>query len=240
MDLKTLKTSSIAVFDGMVAHYPQYQQDEPIFVAGMLSKFNDRVYTMNNSTISYISEGQFYVTPYTRDAMAALREEGFRDAGLYVPFSNGDYPRDAQERWEELWRDAKASYKAYREQECSEMSAKRGIGVIAKLDRFFCIPDEGMTVRYPQGHIGFHYALCSDGMGSCGYEYLGKFCRNNGVVIFVHHDGRTYLAKGYKVIQELLEAGYVESSFMVPMSNNEVIEDGYLQRTWESIRKNPI
>lgn len=241
MNLKELISQSIAVYDGMVAHYPQLDEDSPISVVEIVSKFNGR-YAMNNSTIAFIYNEQLYSTPYRSEVTETLRAESFREDSFYVPFSNWDYPKEAKERWEYLRKMAQRDYDKQHEQECSSWCDEHNIGVIANIkERCFRMPnDSGLHVKYPQGYEGFHYAMCSRGMDPCSRQYLGKFCRNNGVVAFNYRDGSMYLTKGYKIIKELTEAGYVETSFTVPLSNGEVIMDNNIRVRWDSIEKNQI
>lgn len=60
---------------------------------------------------------------------------------------------------------------------------------------------------------------------------------NNGKVIFVYIDGKTYVTKGYKIIDELREAGYKEGELFVPFSNGEAIVDPFLKKKWDDIKK---
>ena len=69
------------------------------------------------------------------------------------------------------------------------------------------------------------------------FEKIGKYCKNNGKVVFVYQNGKTYVTKGYKIIDELKAAGYEEESACVPFSRGEVIRDPELRARWESIIK---
>lgn len=236
-DLKTLVANSIAVHDGMVAHYPQFDRDEELFPSSILSKFNGRVYAMNNSTTAYICDAKFYVTPICAEVMDILEAEGFKREDFFVPFSNWDYPKDAKERWDQLRKQADRSYDRRHQQECEAWCDEHHIGTIANIEkRCFRMPDF-MQVRYLQGYEGFHSALCARGKGNYT-EFLGTFCRNNGIVAINYRDGVMYLTKGYKITKELFAAGYTETGFMVPLSNNETIINADLRARWEEIQKN--
>ena len=68
-------------------------------------------------------------------------------------------------------------------------------------------------------------------------DSLGTYYMNNGIVVFVYRDGRTYVTKGYKVIQYLNNAGYRERCMFVPFSNGEEIMHDAFRAKWEAIRK---
>ena len=66
---------------------------------------------------------------------------------------------------------------------------------------------------------------------------VGTYYGNNGVVVFVYRDGRTYVHRGYKILNELHAAGYREEGQFVPFSNGEEIKDDGLRESWLKLRK---
>ena len=235
-NMEDLINDSIRVYTGMIAVYPQFQSEEMIHVEELIPKFPGR-FSSNNSTVSFIHNNQFYVTPYTTTVMETLRANGFRKAYFYVPFSNWDYPKQESYKWEQLRKKASDSYEEEFHEDCKEYCAKHKIGAISEesLQKCFKMPSSGVQVK----HLYFedcYYPIIST-LDCVAVDKIGKYCSNNGRVVFVYYDGNTYVAKGYKIVDELFAAGYRESGLFVPFSNGEEICDPGLRAKWEALPK---
>ena len=240
MNLQELKEKSICIHGGRITVcWPQYNEEENLDLSDMQSKFNG-AFSTNNSTICYIINNEIFVTPYTRESMKTLSEAGLAEDYFYVPFSNWDYPKYEKEKWENLRAWARESYRRDYETDSAEWCDEHGIKELDDeiLERCFRIPRVGVHVK----HVYFetiHYPACGEScVDSTVINKLGKFCSNNGRVVFIYRDGHTYVAKGYKIIDHLREAGYKEGSLFVPFSNGERIVDPILADQWEQIPKN--
>lgn len=232
------KKNSINVTGSTRVCWPQYGKEEDLDMTDIGSKFNGH-YATNNSTICYVVDHEVFVTPYTRNAMATLRSHGLREGSFYVPFSNGDYPKYAAEKWHHLRELAHLSYRQDYEDDCKEWCKKHGIGTLSEetMSRCFKMPYDGVPVKHPY-YETMHYPACHEScMDSTVVDKLGTWCSNNGKVVFVYYDGHTYVAKGYGIINALRAAGYKEGSLFVPFSNGETITDPYLASLWEGIPK---
>ena len=54
-------------------------------------------------TIAYIDQnGEFFVTHYTPQSVATLKECGFKEKDFFVPFSHGEVPQANQKWWADL------------------------------------------------------------------------------------------------------------------------------------------
>lgn len=236
-NLKELENNSISVTSGMEVVYPQLQQEESIDCS-WAPKFNG-CYAVNSSTVAFVNNGELFITPYTRKVIRSLQSEGFREEYFYVPFSNGDYPKWKKTKWDNLRELANEANTEDFVNECINYCDNHGIGAISQqyLDNCFIMPKTGVRVkRYEYENI--YYPIINDDCLSCvAIEKLGTYCTNNGVVIFVYRDGKTYVTKGYKIISELEDAGYKKKGLFVPFSNWERIEDSYLAARWEQIKK---
>lgn len=237
--MKNLKKNSICVTRGTVACWPQYDnKEELVEMSEIRSKFNG-AYSMNNSTICFVIDDEVFVTPYTREAMDTILAAGLRREYFYVPFSNWDYPKYEKARWDHLRDLALESYYRDYERDCAEWCDEHNIGELSTetMERCFKIPRTGVPVR----HLRFeniYRPLCSEFcMDSTVVDKLGHFCSNNGKVVFIYHDGHTYVTKGYKILEELREAGYREAGLFVPFSNGEQITDSSLAAQWDRITK---
>lgn len=238
--IATLKENeSIRIYPGMIVVFPQLEQEGTLNASEIKSKFNG-CYAVNNSTICFVSENEMFVTPYTKRTIASLHHAGFHEEYFYVPFSNWDYPKNECAKWESLCKAAKKEYENDFVEECVTYCDKLNIGTISDetLQNCFEIPSTGVKVKH------FYYEDCyypildfTMEFDCTAVECIGHFCTNNGKVVFVYRNGKTYVTKGYKILDELKSAGYTEMGLFVPFSNGEEIIDPILRKSWESIKK---
>ena len=237
--IEKLINDSIRVYDGMTVFYPHSAKAEAINnMSELAPKFNG-CYATNNSTVAFVHNGNFYVTPYTREAIRTLMDSGFLKEDFYVPFSNGDYPRDEQHKWEVLrLRAREAHYRAFID-DCNRYCDERGIRALSDetLERCLKMPSTGVRVKHPHFEDCYYPVINNESFDATAVEVIGHYGKNNGRVVFVYRDGATYVAKGYKLIQELEAAGYTRSNIFVPFSNGEEIQDSGLRERWNSITK---
>lgn len=78
---------SFRVTHGMIAVFPQTGHEVTLSVDFFIAKFNGHYSANNSTTIGFICQNRYYVTPYTARAIATLVENGFIEASFYVPFS---------------------------------------------------------------------------------------------------------------------------------------------------------
>lgn len=229
--IKDLINNSIRVAPGMIAVYPQFKKEEPITFE-TIQLFPDYSYAMNNSTVAFIYGSVLYVTAYTSYVVRVLESECFKLVSFWVPFSNGDYPKGEKQRWTEI---QKAAEKYNFVESCKNYCKENNIVTLGKsiLGNCMRIPTSGIEVK--EGNI-IYPAIRECCFDCVAAEHIGTYCRNNGVVVFVHTDGDTYLTKGYYIISELCVAGYREKSMYVPLSNGEEIVPYDLKLKWDSIR----
>lgn len=237
-DLNTLKKEgAVRVYPGMIAVWPQFKQEEPLNVQELAPKFNGR-YATNNSTVCFVHDGEIFATPYTREVIATLRCSGFISDYFYVPFSNGDYPKQENYKWNLLKQQAEVAHEQEFIDDCFEYCDKHGFGAISDetLANCFEMPATGVSVK----HLYFedtYYPAISRCLDCVAVDRIGRFCTNNGRVVFVYRNGKTYVTKGYKILSELRSAGYKEAGLFVPFSNGEVIQDVSLKARWDAITK---
>lgn len=236
--MQKLMENSISISGTAMVCWPQFGKEETIDMTGMVSKFNGR-YATNNSTIAYVVDNVVFVTPYTRQAMETILEAGLVRDYFYVPFSNGDYPKYAKAKWDRLLSDARESYYRDFEIDCAKWCDQHRIG---KLDgetmaQCFRIPRGGVPVRHTYYEDTIYPILRESGVDCTTFDKLGRFCANNGRVVFVYRDGHTYVFRGYRIIDELRNAGYKEGGLFVPFSNGEEITDPYLASQWEKVSR---
>lgn len=238
INMDSLKADSVRVYLGMLVVFPQFSQEETLNVSGLAPKFN-RCFAMNNSTVCFVSDNEVFVTPYTRSVIRCLRSAGFREESFYVPFSNGDYPKTEQVKWNSLREKARKSYADDFVEDCLAYCDAHHIGAIndETLRNCFQMPATGVKVKHLYFENCYYPIINSNCLDCVAVDRIGKYCTNNGRVVFVYRDGKTYVTKGYKILAELRAAGYTESGLFVPFSNGEVIQNPVLRARWESITK---
>lgn len=236
--MDSLKVDALWVYSGMIAVFPQFAKEESLNVSELESKFNG-CYATNNSTICFVSDNKVFVTPYTRIAMRSLHFAGFCEKYFYVPFSNGDYPKAEQLKWSSLREKACSSYAEDFVEDCVSYCDKHHIGTISEetLENCFEMPVTGVKVKHLYFEDCYYPIITSNCLDCRAVDSIGHFCTNNGKVVFVYRNGKTYVAKGYKILNELRAAGYTESGLFVPFSNGEEIQDCVMKARWESITK---
>ena len=52
-------------------------------------------------------DNEIFITPYTRSTLCLLLSAGFHRSYFYVPFSNGNYPKFEQAKWNQLLEEAR-------------------------------------------------------------------------------------------------------------------------------------
>ncbi len=232
------KEGSIRVNSGMIVVYPQSHQEETLNVSNLAPKFNG-CYATNNSTVCFVSDNEVFVTPYTRSTLHLLVESGFKEKYFFVPFSDGDYPKSEVYKWNSLRKRACLSYTKCFTEDCIAYCNAHGIGTLSDeiLKNCFQMPATGVKIRQ-HNYEGAYYPIINSNCLDCiAVEKIGKYSTNNGRVVFVYRDGKTYVTKGYKIVSALREAGYTECGLFVPFSNGEQILDFTLKSRWESITK---
>lgn len=236
-NLKELINESVHVTSGMIAVYPQFQTEE-VLDSSWTPKFNG-CYATNNSTVAFVNENELFVTPITRAAMKVLNEADFSRGFFYVPFSNWDYPKAEEKKWRRLQEKANEDREDEFIENCAKYCDMHHIGSIDEdiLKNCFIMPATGVPVKHLHFENVYYPAITSRYLGCTETERLGTYCANNGKVVFVYRDGKTYVTKGYRVIEALREAGYKEKGIFVPFSNGETIMDPYLANKWEQIKK---
>ncbi len=237
--MKNLKENSIRISGVITACWPQFgDKEETIDMSDIGSKFNG-AYCTNNSTICYIVDHEVFVTPYTREAMTTIVNAGLVEGYFYVPFSNWDYPKYEKAKWFRLRDLATESYHRDYEEDAARWCDEHGVSELSEetMKHCFRMPRNGVPVK----HLYFedtYYPACNESYVDCTVvDRLGCYCTNNGKVVFVYHDGHTYVTKGHWILGELRHAGYKESGLFVPFSNGEQITDPYLASQWEQISK---
>ncbi len=198
-------------------------------------------YGWNNGKVSFVTEdGSYYVTPFCSEVAEALKNLGYTDGSLYVPFSNGDIPSDKNlaEKWEKLCTEARKQFNEREEREKRERYGK-----IAEDKNLKALPEEvyKMSLAIPEDGLettwmGEEKSKTRPIMEQKIPESIGTYYQNNGRVSFVDSSGKMFVTPFCsEVTQMLTEAGYQERGLFVPLSNGEQIEDPKISAKWANL-----
>lgn len=234
--LEELKKVAFAITKPTLVRWDQHNAEETLkpMVSQTLASL-ENCYDSNNSVITFVSESVQYVIPYTRVVAQILRNAGFINKSIYVPFSNWDYPVYEKERWVALWQSAKEQWELDFLDDCKKHSDKEGFGSITEdlLKKCFKIPKSGVYVKHLYWEQTYYpYVHTFDCMA---IERLGRYCTNNGTCVFVYRNGNTYVTRDWDVVNALRKAGYKEGDLFVPFSNGEVIQDTATRMVWQNL-----
>lgn len=102
--LQQLKGSSLLLEEGTPVIWPSQEEPGTLKVSKIIHGLEgQKVYAFNAKVIAYVDDGEFYVTPNTKDALSTIRNAGFNLREFFVPFSRGDRPiGDLGAKWQEL------------------------------------------------------------------------------------------------------------------------------------------
>ena len=236
-NLKELKDNSIRIDGTVTVCWPQYNEQECIITVVNTAKKFSGYYAVNAGVVCFVDEHEVHVTPWTREVITILSDAGFREKDFFVPFSNREYPKHDKYKWEYLRALADESYYLDYERESIEWCNANGIGELSEktMERCFRIPRNGVPVKHPK-YVNIYHPICNEFcMDRSVTDKLGRFCTNNGMVVFIYRDGHTYVVNGYWIIKELHHAGYKKSGLFVPFSNGEKITDPELAAEWRRV-----
>lgn len=232
----SLKENSIHIYSGMISVSPSEASESEINMANAINKFNN-CYAVKRPTVCFISDGIAYATPYTDKLIRSLKAAGLKEKEFYVPFSEGDYPKNEATRWVILKKKAIQTYVEDFIEDCTTYSDKHGIRILSEETLKGCleVPFMGIAI------VGLNYETCYYPILNVGIsketiaKYIGTYDMYNNTVIFVYRNGKTYITKGGHITDELKKAGYTRQKTFVPLAHGEKIKDKELQKEWEAI-----
>lgn len=196
-------------------------------------------YDYNNGVVSFTDEAGQWVLPSIdilgHDITAALEKLHYKK-GLWVPFSNGDKPKDFMERWLTLQDIQSQQSEAHRQKTFKEYCEKNSIQEIPDefLEMYFLeITPQGMETRFFDKTDTYRPESISE-FGGLDIQKLGTFCQNNGVIRIIDSKGRSFVAPVSGTINQkyLKSLGFRENSMFVPLSNGEILVDEWMANRW--------
>ena len=194
-------------------------------------------YCVEDETIVFVDcSRNVFVTPYTRKAINILNGNGFSKANYFVPFQGKDFPTDH----EYLWRNLQMLAALQRDEEfyedCRRYSSLHGIGELNEDELLNCIhiPYDGILIRRQAWFLKL-YPMILD-FDTCK-NFIGNFEWLNGMWVFVHFDGKTYITTSQEIASRLKKIGYVKGNVLNKLRDNEKLCKELSHRRWEILSK---
>lgn len=202
-----------------------------------LAEHREGEYSLNNSTLCWVMDGEIYAAPCTRSLVQLLDQAGFRNESFYVPFSNGEHPYNRKTEWESLLLSAGVATLKDFEEDSKAWCDEHHIGSIDDrlLESCLRIPRGGIPVEDGGVYSTYYPRLNETCVDIVAISSLGSYSYNSGRVAFVYRDGHTYISKDPSIMDILEKAGYRRDDFLVPLSGSEKITDAYLEYLWDNI-----
>jgi len=228
--------------NGMKAFFPQFGQLDETPLEPSVDTVG--TYGWNNGVVAFVTpDGSYYVSPFCVEVADYLNKNGYRNAYIYVPFSNMDEPSDRiqAQAWKKLCIEAKELHnrkeKERRREEVRKIARERGIRELdpSVYEMSLQIPDTGLRVKHYTEEESITNPIPEFSLRNA----VGTYYQNNGRVVFVDDKGETYVTPYcHEVKIQLANAGYSEGSLFVPLSNGEEIVDEALKEKWAKLCMN--
>lgn len=237
----TAKMDALKKMGFLVTRYPLVSASEKELPYQLnlthLAEHREGEYSLNNSTLCWVMDGEIYAAPYTRSLVQLLDQAGFRNGSFYVPFSNGEHPYNRRAEWESLLLSAGVAMLKDFEEDAKAWCDEHKIGSIDEnlLESCLRIPRSGIPVEDGGVYSTYYPRLNETCIDIVAISCLGSYSYNAGRVAFVYRDGHTYLSKDPAIMNALEKAGYRRDDFLVPLSGSEKITDAYLRHLWDNI-----
>ena len=198
-------------------------------------------YFQNNGKLVFVDDkGDTFVTPFANEITATLRDAGYRERSMYVPFSNGDIPSDRMLalRWKHLCYLARRAYKTREEErrynKIISLAKKKGVAEL---------PHEVymLSLEIPKNGFETIFYGTEKDITRPVYEWeldyaLGTYCENNGKLVFVDKYGGTFVTPYVEEVKDtLVDRGFNPASLFVPLSNGEKIVNEDIAKKWEQL-----
>lgn len=237
----TAKMDALKKMGFLVTRYPLVSASEKELPYQLnlthLAEHREGEYSINNSIVCWVMDGEIYAAPYTRKLVQQLTQAGFRNGSFYVPFSNGERPYSRETEWEHLLLSANIATLKDFEEDAKAWCDEHHIDSIDKnlLESCLRVPRGGIPVESGGIYSTYYPLLNETCVDIVAISYLGSYSYNAGRIAFIYRDGHTYISKDPSIMDVLEKAGYRRDNFLVPLSGSEKITDAYLRQIWDNI-----
>lgn len=189
-------------------------------------------YDYNSGVISWTNPTGMYAIPSMGNYDSVLFHAGYVK-GLWVPFSNGDYPVEFREKWAQLC--AERNYQ-------NKLEALSSIAAYSNEKSLTAIPSwivHKYLMEIPP--IGLEYYHCDKKKRyspvfvsqHTTHEYLGTYWIQGNIVIVVDYLGTSFVGRFCEDVRKALEGcGYTSKEQKVPFYGDVTFVDEWFQNRW--------
>lgn len=203
-----------------------------------------RIYNSYGEVIGVYFEKEYFAIPKTKKNIHIIQSFGFmKDPSFFFYLNENEYPMDEELRqmWYEVTIRGSKERKEEFAEECKRWAEINKIKPVPKteLARCLLIPESGIRVRDANNEYDdrTYYPIVSY-LNPQSISEIGFYSAYENRIMFVDYDGKTYIGKGYYLVNILNSLNYRTFSYYLPIRANEIILDKDLRSAWEAIPEN--
>ncbi len=227
-----LKERSLVIKRPLDVLIPQFRHREMLTLTSA-KELKDNCYNVEDGIITFSSDGEIFVIPEMQGLVEILKGKGMEyKPNMYVPFTDGKIPIETKLKWKSLTNQARQINFAHHCEEYCKRHGIMGIPYYILKCKCFEVPANGVRISLG-GHERIYYPEVSMTLAGLATDKLGRYRVKDGICVFVHCDGTTYITKSKEVIDLLIASGYSEGKFFVPFNKDTRIIDWDYKAEWE-------
>ena len=195
-------------------------------------------YCYNNGKYVIGLDGDVYMVFAVPGFGDLLAKEGFKEKGIFVPFSNGEEPvgataapfEEARKRSREVWHEyyVDKSVNAARQRMGRALTPEQ----IKTIEETTILIDGQKTVSFYGDEI--EHRPIDD---FYKHEESGRYDYNNGTYVIIMPDGSTRVGPSLDALEAVIkEANFERGGIFVPLSNGESLVDLTAAAKWDKLR----
>ena len=198
-----------------------------------------KVYCNYQGIVSFICNGEEYVTPYFKGVIEILRKEKFEEVCFSMPLSEKGFPynKELAKKWKQLLEEVKHFHEFDMTEQAVRVTMKRHVEYLPYDIRRKAveIPIQGYLAYGKNGKVDVRPYIQIGKMQREEYDRLGTYNLLEDVVVIVSNDAKTYLMHlSEGLLDSLNNSGYKRNYRLpVPMANGEKFLDPLVQKKFE-------
>lgn len=190
----------------------------------------------DNDVISWSNPTGMYVIPYMYDDFYVYLSNAGYSQGLYVPFTNGEYPIEFREKWALLLAEQQYTHMCTVRSFFASYSNNKGLTAIPSCIMKYLMELPIRGIIYSHRGENKKYTPVSIGKNTFTTEYLGTYWTKGHIVIIVDYIGRTFVGLFSEDVHESLKrCGYSPKEQEVPFVKETSFEDEWYENRWLSL-----
>lgn len=198
-----------------------------------------KVYCNSQGIVSFINDGDEYVTPYFKGVIEILSKEKFEEVCFSIPLSEKEFPYNKQlaKKWKRLLEEVNHFHEFDMTEQAVKAARKRHAEYLPYdiIKKAMEIPIQGYLAYGKNGKVDVRPYIQIGKMQREEYEKLGTYNVFEDIVVIVSNDAKTYLTHlSAGLLDGLNNSGYRRNyKLSVPMTNGEKFLDPIVQKRFE-------